>query len=296
MRLTHVAGGCLISNTQKVFIPGRYILEGVITPHKILHELRVKKLPGIILKLDFEKAYDKVSWSFMMEVLRKKNFPNKWIELMKQIVEGGSVGININGAPGNFFNTHKGLKQGDLLSPLLFNLVSDALATLLDNAKEVGEIRGLMKHLVEGGLTHLQYADDTIIFLDLDYQTILHAKFLLYCFENMSGLEINYQKSEVLVLGSSEEESNRVAVIFNCKVGQLPIKYLGVMVNNRYMTVAELSYVTQKVEKRIPTWQSVGLSSGGKMILVESCLSSIPNYTMGVYLLQEENHQKNGLC
>jgi hypothetical protein len=112
----------------------------------------------------------------------------------------------------------------------------------------------------------------------------------------MSGLEINYQKSEVLVLGSSEEESNRVAVIFNCKVGQLPIKYLGVMVNNRYMTVAELSYVTQKVEKRIPTWQSVGLSSGGKMILVESCLSSIPNYTMGVYLLQEENHQKNGLC
>jgi hypothetical protein len=179
---------------------------------------------------------------------------------------------------------------------LLFNLVSDALATLLDNAKEVREIRGLMKHLVEGGLTHLQYADDTIIFLDLDYQTILHAKFLLYCFENMSGLEINYQKSEVLVLGSSEEESNRVAGIFNCKVGQLPIKYLGVMVNNRYMTVVELSYVTQKVEKRIPTWQSVGLSSGRKMILVESCLSSIPNYTMGVYLLQEENHQKNGLC
>jgi hypothetical protein len=96
---------------------------------------------------------------------------------------------------------------------------------------------------LEGGLTHLQYADDTSIFLNLDDQTILQAKFLLYCFKNMSRLKINYQKSEVLVLGSSEEENNRVAWIFNCKVSQLPLKYLGVMVNNRHMTTAELSYV-----------------------------------------------------
>jgi hypothetical protein len=84
------------------------------------------------------------------------------MEWMKQIVEGGRVGVNINGTPGDFFNTHKGLRQGDPLSPLLFNLVSDALATMLENAKEAGEIRGLMKHLVEGGLTHLQYADNTL--------------------------------------------------------------------------------------------------------------------------------------
>jgi uncharacterized Rossmann fold enzyme len=83
--------------------------------------LRVKKQSGIILKFDFEKTYDKVSWSFMMEVLRKKKLPNKWMEWMKQIVEEGRVGVNINGTPGDFFNTHKGLRQGDPLSPLLFN-------------------------------------------------------------------------------------------------------------------------------------------------------------------------------
>jgi hypothetical protein len=85
----------------------------------------------------------------MLEVLRKKNFPSKWIEWTKQIVEGG-VGININGNPGNFFDTHKGLRQGDPLSPLLFNLVSDALATMLENAKREGKIRGLVTNLVEG--------------------------------------------------------------------------------------------------------------------------------------------------
>jgi hypothetical protein len=63
----------LISRNQTAFIPGRYILEGVVILHEILHELRVKKMQGVILKLDFEKAYDKVRWNFMMEVLRKKN-------------------------------------------------------------------------------------------------------------------------------------------------------------------------------------------------------------------------------
>jgi hypothetical protein len=108
----------------------------------------------------------------------------------------------------------------------------------------------------------------------------------------MSGLKINYQKSEVFVMGGTEEDNNRVAGIFNCEVGALPLKYLGVMVHNRHMTATELYYVAQKVERRIPTWQSTGLSSGGKMILIESCLSSIRNYTMGIYLLQEEIHQK----
>jgi hypothetical protein len=72
---------------------------------------------------------------------------------------------------------------------------------MLEKAKETNQIRGVIPHLIEGGLTHLQYADDMIIFLSLDEQTILNTNFLLYCFEDMSGLKINYQKSEVLVMG-----------------------------------------------------------------------------------------------
>jgi hypothetical protein len=155
-----------------------------------------------------------------------------------------------------------------------------------------GQIRGLVPSLIEGGLTHLQYADDTIIFLNFDDQSIYSTKFLLYCFEDMSGLKINNEKSEVFVMGGSNEEQKRVAEMFNCNSGHLPMKYLGVMVNNKHMTASDLSYVHLKVEKRIRTWQSVGLPTGGKMILTESCLSSIPTYTMGVYQLQEEIHHK----
>lgn len=69
----------IISPAQTTFIPGRFILEGIVMLHEVLHHLRVHHRQGIILKLDFEKAYDKVHWDFMIEVLERKNFPTKWV-------------------------------------------------------------------------------------------------------------------------------------------------------------------------------------------------------------------------
>jgi hypothetical protein len=95
MRLTPFAKK-LISNTQTAFIPDRYILDRVVILHEILHDLRRGKKKGVTLKLVFEKAYDKqVHWGFMMEVLRKKNFPPKWLAWMKQIIAGGRGGVRV---------------------------------------------------------------------------------------------------------------------------------------------------------------------------------------------------------
>jgi hypothetical protein len=166
-RLTKVAEST-ISKTQIAFIPGRNILEGVVILHEAMHEIRRKKKRGIIMKLDFEKAYDNVQWSFLFEVLERKRFPEKWTQWMKQVVCVGRVGINLNGEPREYFGTHEGLRQGDPLSPLLFNLVVDALATILRKGSEAGLMKSLIPELVEGGVTHLQYADDTIIFLEAE--------------------------------------------------------------------------------------------------------------------------------
>jgi transcription antitermination factor NusG len=98
-RLTKVAES-IISKTQTTFMPGRNILEGVVILHETMHEMRKKKRKGIIMKLDFEKSYDKVKWSFLLEALERKRFHGKWIQWMKKAVGGGRVGINLNGEPG----------------------------------------------------------------------------------------------------------------------------------------------------------------------------------------------------
>jgi hypothetical protein len=125
---------------------------------------------------------------------------------MMQSVKHGNLAININGEQGPFFPSTRGVRQGDPISPLLFDYVVDGLAAMVDVARQAGHISGLVPDLVEGGVNMLQYADDTVILLGKSDLNVLHMKFLLYGFESMSGMKINYHKSEVFVLGCDVEE------------------------------------------------------------------------------------------
>jgi hypothetical protein len=136
-------------------------MEGTVILHETLHELHRKKLNGVILKLDFEKTYDKVNWGFIQQTLRMKGFSEKWCQWSNQFVTKSNVAIKVNEDIGRYFQTKKGLRQGDSLSPLLFNLVADMLTLLIYRAKEDGQITGLIPHLVQDGLSILQY--DTIV-------------------------------------------------------------------------------------------------------------------------------------
>ena len=93
-----------------LFIKGRYILESVVVAHEIVHSLHSNKKPGLILKLDYEKAYDRVDWDFLFEVLEKRGFCNKWISWIKSVVTRCSVGVNLNGEESSFFRPGKGLR------------------------------------------------------------------------------------------------------------------------------------------------------------------------------------------
>jgi hypothetical protein len=145
-------------------MPGRHILESVLVLHETTHELHRKEMDGVLLKIDFEKAYDKVRSSFLQQVLRMKGFDPKWCQWINNFIEKGSVGIRVNDDIGHYFQTRKGLRQGDPLSPVLFNLVADVLAIMIQRAKEDGQVDGLIPHLVDGGVSILQYSNDTIIF------------------------------------------------------------------------------------------------------------------------------------
>jgi hypothetical protein len=97
----------VIQPTQSAFLPGRKIMEGVIILHEIVHELHRKKKSGVILKLDFEKAHDKVKWPFIKQVLEMKGFSSQWCNWIDTIIQGGYVGIKINDQVGPNFELKK---------------------------------------------------------------------------------------------------------------------------------------------------------------------------------------------
>jgi hypothetical protein len=106
------------SESQATFIKGRNILEGVVVLHEVIHELKRSRRKGVIFKIDFKKAYDKVRWDFVGEVMRSKRFPNKWVKQTMNTIHGGKVCININGEMTHFLTHIRSLGR-EIPYPLL---------------------------------------------------------------------------------------------------------------------------------------------------------------------------------
>ena len=153
-----------------------------------MHDLKIRKSKAVILKLYFEKAYYSVSWPFLRRVLLAKEFDGSFVHRIMQLVSGGHTAISVNGQVSKYFANGRGLRQGDPASPILFNFVADALSRILSRAASHGHISPVISHLIPGGVTHLQYADDTIIMVELSDFYLANLKFILLCFEAMSVL------------------------------------------------------------------------------------------------------------
>jgi len=127
LRLEKVADK-LIHPNQTAFMKGRNIMNGVMVLYEILHETKRRNQVGIIIKLDFEKAIDKVKWNFLFSCLAARGFDDKWCKWIEQVVSGGTVSVKLNNLTGPYIKSHKGVRQGDPLSPILFNFVADGLS------------------------------------------------------------------------------------------------------------------------------------------------------------------------
>lgn len=262
----------LIAPSQSAFIKGRFILDGILCLHEIVHDLNRRKSNAVILKLDFEKAYDSVSWPFLRSVLLARGFDGAYVHRIMQLVGGGHTAVSINGKPSSYFPNGRGLRQGDPISPLLFNFVADALECLLSRAAAANHISPVVSHLIPSGVTHLQYADDTIILIQNTELGLINLKFILLCFEAMSGLKINFSKSEILPMGCAEPEARRIATMMNCSLGSFPIKYLGIPISPSSISSKDLAPVVLKVGNRVMPWRGLHHSPAAKICLINSCL------------------------
>ena len=189
-RLQSVLGDTIFKN-QWVFVAGRQILDVVLIINEVVEDYRRSNKEGLVFKIDFEKAYDNVNWDFLDYVLQKKNFGSKWIRWIRGCLSSVPYSVLINGRPRGKFKGFKGLRQGDPLSPFLFTVVADGLSRVMERAMEVGFVKGCRVGRDNVMVSHLQFADDTLFFVESEGNHFENLLTVVGMFCSVSGLKIN---------------------------------------------------------------------------------------------------------
>jgi hypothetical protein len=157
----------------------------------------------------------------------------------------------------------------------------------LSRTEEAGLIRGFKAGKAqEDGLSisHLLFADDTIIFCDADPEQLLHLRMVLSCFEAVIGLGVNMGKSELVLVGDVRNGS-QLADILCCQIGSLPMMYLGLPLGASFKASMVWNPILEKVERRLAGWKKLYLSKGGRLTLLKSTLSSLPTYYLSLFTI-----------
>ncbi|RVX10791.1 LINE-1 retrotransposable element ORF2 protein [Vitis vinifera] len=282
-RLKKVVGK-VVSSSQNAFVEGRQILDAALVANEVIDSVLKRKERGVLCKLDLEKAYDRINWDFLLSVMQRMGFGEKWIGWIRWCISTASFSVLVNGSPTGFFRSSRGLRQGDPLSPYLFVLGMEALSSLINRAVRGGFLSGCRIGGREGvgiQVTHLLFADDTLVFCDDSQEQVTFLSWLLMWFEATSGLRINLNKSEILPVGCVEN-AELLAAELGCKVGSLPSTYLGLPLGASYKSVKVWDGVEERMRKKLALWKRQFISKGGRLTLIRSTLASMPTYLMSL--------------
>lgn len=184
--------------------------------------------------------------------------------------------VLVNGSPTREFSFQRGLRHGDPLSPLLFNLVGEVFHALMKKTKLIWLIERIYINEQFLNFSHLQFADDTIIFLKPGVSNISNLKRVLQRFQLASGLKINFNKSSLYTWG--ELESNAWANLIGCKEGELPIRYLGADIGSSPRKLMFWKPLINKIKRKLASWKCSSLNKAGRKVLVKACLNNLPVY------------------
>ena len=247
----------VISNAQNVFVGGRQIMDAVLIANEAIDSILKSKGGTILCKMDIEKVYDHVEWYFLFSVLEKMGFGEKWIRWIKWCVSTASSSVLVNGTPTGFFQSSRGLRQGDSFSPYLFVVVMEALSCLIKRDVRIGflspcQVKGRRSEGVK--IYHLLFIDDTLIFCKANEDQATFLSWFLMWFEAILGLKVNLDKSELIPVGNVENVEE-LASELDCKVGCLPSTYLGMPLGAPFMSMAAWDGVEERFHKRLTMWK-----------------------------------------
>ena len=247
-----------------------------------MFETKKWDIPGMILLIDFEKAFDTVSWKFIDKVLGIFNFGDSFKKWIHTFYKDSQSCVIQNGHMSSYFNLGRGCRQGDPLSPYVFLLCAEILGILIRNNKI---LKGIEVFETEFRLS--QYADDTSFFLDGTEKSLREALKVLNLFYKMSGLKINVEKTKVVWIGAMAGSQIQL-----CKEHKLVWEHgnftvLGVEFNTDLQKMIEINFTTKMegIKSLLHTWSKRNLTLFGKVTILKTLIipklnhlfSALPN-------------------
>ena len=282
---------------QSAFIKKRSIHDNFKFVEQAARLLHRKRKPALLLKLDISKAFDTVSWPFLLQVLEALGFGIRWRDWIASLVSTASTRVLLNGDPGNLICNARGLRQGDPLSPMLFILVMEMLQCLFQRAASLGVLSPPASQVIQHQCS--LYADDVVLFVNPAAQDMITTKEILALFGDASGLHTNLQKSLIAPIACSDSEVTLAAQLFLAEISDFPIKYLGLPLTVRRPRKAHLQPLVDCVAAYIPTWKASLLNKAGRLTLVKvtmsaACVHTLISLKVPDWVFQEIDKRRRG--
>jgi hypothetical protein len=247
----------------------------------------------MFLKLDMEKAFDKMEWPFILSIMKKLGFHSIWISWIETCISSSHFSILINESSFGNFSPGRGLRQRDPLSPFLFILGSEVLSRLLQREETLGNIKGMKIARSNPAIHHLLFADDLLLFGKATISEACSFKLCLdkYCL--WLGQTINASKSSIrFSKNSNPTTTSNILSIFPYKVNPQSSTYLGLPIMIGKSKKAAFQGIMDKVNSKIEGWKAKSLSQVGRLVLIKAVSAAIPSYAMSTFMLLASFCQK----
>ena len=231
------------------------------------------------IKIDLEKAYDRLEWSFIWDTLALFKFPNHLTSLIMSCVSTQSISVLYNGGALEPFFLQEA-RQGDPFSPYLFILCMEVLGAFITekcDAKLQDPIKAS-----RGGLafSHLFFADDLVLFAKADRKNCLAVRDVLDSFCSLSGQKVNNAKSRVFFSPNVNPDTRaNLCEILEFKSTPTLGKYLGFPIKH-LGTRQDFRFIIERIQSRLVGWKANLLSFAGRLVLTQSIITTVPNYAM----------------
>lgn len=243
------------------------------------------------IKINLEKAYDRLIWEFVRDTLHDIGFPDGFVNLIWECISSPKMRVLWNGEALEEFSPSRGIRQGDPLSPYLFVLCIVRLFHLINVAIEQDLWAPI--RLSRGGpkLSHLAFADDLLLFAEASLDQVEIVKTVLNLFCESSGQKVSVEKTRVFFSKNVSRESKKE---LSEALGFQPTedlgKYLGAPLIHHRSGRQSYQYILHKVNQWLSNWKTRQLLMASRVTLAKSVIQAMPSYVM------QSTSLPRGLC